>query len=474
MIKGNWDDSAWVHIWAVPGASLRPFRQVMIPIRKLSSPNYFHKKFQFRFVTLGHRSGNLDNWHVDYIYVNRGRQKTVIGNNDVDNAVQDVAAYKPSGSILNKYYAMTMKQFLAGGSAALASNIPIYARNNSNSTSQKNVTFGYIIVDKETGNILKSNIDSAGENVNALQHKDLILPNKLNPSDITGTKPTLLVNTIVQNTPDQFRQNDTATHAQRFDDYLAYDDGTAEGGYGFIGANIGKVAVRFTLNTPDTLYGIAVHFNQGDEYVGGKYVNLGVWNSLTPVGQPEKDEPVERITYVKPTYDRINGFTYYEFEKPVAVTNEFYIGWLQNQSFYLNVGFDRNYDELQGTKSDNLFLSTTGKWQKSERPGIPMIRPYIGSKPVFVSTQEANKPQNAILDVNIYPNPNNGNFTIDLSKTGNYQISVYDIAGKPVMQTLHTQENTTLSLSGIKAGMYLVKIVETNSGQSIVKRISVL
>ncbi|MGZ5242894.1 MAG: T9SS type A sorting domain-containing protein [Bacteroidia bacterium] len=471
MINGQWDDSAWVRIWAVAGSSLQPFQQVMIPIRKLSTLNYFHNKFQFRFIARGHRSGNLDNWLLDYVYINRGRTKTRIGENDVDVLVQDVASYKTSGSILNKYYAVTLKQFLAG-TTTLVNEIPIYATNNSNVV--KNTTYGYNIVNAETGQTVETFFNTQGDNVNSFEHRPFNLPNKLTASKLTDPKTTLLINTVVESVPDRFRQNDTATHKQVFGDYLAYDDGTAEGGYGLVGANIGKVAMRFTINAPDTLHGIAVHFNQADAFVGGRFINLAVWQNLTPLGQPEKDEPAAKITFVKPTYENINGYTYFEFKTPVPVKDQFYIGWVQNQDFVLNVGFDKNYEELQGPKTDNLMISTTGKWEKSTVNGIPMMRPYIGSNPVFVGGNEVIKPLQQVLNVNIYPNPNKGNFIVSLHENGDYEITVYDIAGKPVSQTVYSRQSTNLTLENIKAGIYLVKVVEKNSGRQLVKRISVL
>lgn len=470
LVDGSWDDSAWVRVWAVAGSSMQSFQQVMIPIRKFASPNYFHNKFQFRFVVRGHKSGNLDNWLIDYVYINRGRTKTRISDNDIDVAVQDVATYKTSGSILNKYYTVTMKQFKAG-TASLVSEIPIYATNNS--TNVKNTTYGYNIVNANTGQKLDS-FSNIGENVNPFEHRKFVLDNKLSANEISESNTTLLINTFVANIPDRFRENDTSTHQQVFGDYLAYDDGTAEGGYGLVGANIGKVAVRFTISEPDTLHGIAVHFNQANTYVGGRFINLGVWKSLTPNGQPEKDDFVSRITFVRPEYGGVNGYTYFKFPEPVPVSNEFYIGWIQNQEFYLNVGFDKNYEELQGPKADNLLISTTGQWEKSTVNGIPMIRPYIGSDPVFTGAKEAKQPLQAAISANIYPNPNNGQFSVALPVYGNYEICVFDIAGKPVSQTISTRSNINLDLQNIKAGIYLVKITEKNTGQQLVKRISVL
>ncbi|RYD76366.1 MAG: T9SS type A sorting domain-containing protein [Sphingobacteriales bacterium] len=119
-----------------------------------------------------------------------------------------------------------------------------------------------------------------------------------------------------------------------------------------------------------------------------------------------------------------------------------------------------------------IFFSTAAKWQVSQQKFIPMIRPYFSSNPVVGIKQ---KTVVSTFDVSVYPNPNNGNFNINIPKTGSYEINVFDLAGKPVMQPISTtQENILLGLPGVKAGLYFLRIADKNSGQSVVKRISVL
>ena len=63
--------------------------------------------------------------------------------------------------------------------------------------------------------------------------------------------------------------NDSITFQQVFDIDFAYDDGTAEKAYALTAAG-GKMAMRYALEVPDTLLGLAIHFtpyynNAGDE-----------------------------------------------------------------------------------------------------------------------------------------------------------------------------------------------------------------
>ena len=77
-------DTEWVNVWGVPGDSLEIFledkgsffKQIMIPI---TDTTWFKEDFQFRFMNFGTVSSinswksNTDQWHVDEVYLNAGR-----------------------------------------------------------------------------------------------------------------------------------------------------------------------------------------------------------------------------------------------------------------------------------------------------------------------------------------------------------------------------------------------------------------
>ena len=59
------------------------------------------------------------------------------------------------------------------------------------------------------------------------------------------------------------KQNDTVRYIQRFSDYFAIDDGTAEAGYGLNGQGTSNamVALRFRSFVPDSVTAIRSCFN---------------------------------------------------------------------------------------------------------------------------------------------------------------------------------------------------------------------
>jgi hypothetical protein len=67
-----------------------------------------------------------------------------------------------------------------------------------------------------------------------------------------------------------------------------------------------------------------------------------------------------------------------------------------------------------------------------------------------------------VKSFNIYPNPNNGNFTIDFkSLTEKTFIDVYDISGRKVFSNVsENEQNINISLEEVNKGIYFVQIKE--------------
>lgn len=67
-------------------------------------------------------------------------------------------------------------------------------------------------------------------------------------------------------------------------------------------------------------------------------------------------------------------------------------------------------------------------------------------------------------NINVFPNPTNGIFNVNITKTGNAKsiIEVYNINGALVQSTTTAQNNNTLDLSGNPAGIYLIKVIVNN------------
>jgi hypothetical protein len=77
------------------------------------------------------------------------------------------------------------------------------------------------------------------------------------------------------------------------------------------------------------------------------------------------------------------------------------------------------------------------------------------------------------ISYTVYPNPAIDNLTVQLSKTGKTVVTLYDITGREVINTI--KENTSvfnISVAGMPAGIYLLKL-QSEDGSTLTKKIEV-
>ena len=72
-----------------------------------------------------------------------------------------------------------------------------------------------------------------------------------------------------------------------------------------------------------------------------------------------------------------------------------------------------------------------------------------------------------LTNLSIFPNPNNGEFTVKLnSSTGNsINISVYDIRGRRIFDNIYDSSsnfNEVINLANVQSGLYILKITDGN------------
>jgi hypothetical protein len=255
---------------------------------------------------------------------------------------------------------------------------------------------------------------------------------------------------------DIYRFNDTIHYYQNFENYYAYDDGTAEKGYGITGQNTAysSLAYQFTPLVADTLYGVYIYFNQVMNEGNRKYFFLNVWADDNGV---PGDTVFQKIGVIPEYSDEINGFLYYSLDTALYVDTTFYIGWTKTTDDMLNCGFD-----LNNVSNQHLFYNVSGEWQNSSIEGALMVRPVFGYHPVRSSSID----QPIVADFDIYPNPADDYIKIS-SISDNDIAEIYDAMGK-----LIKRENTAgeISTSDLPSGMYIVRLV-SNKGEYKTKKL---
>ena len=91
----------------------------------------------------------------------------------------------------------------------------------------------------------------------------------------------------------------------------------------------------------------------------------------------------------------------------------------------------------------------------------------IYSEGIIFKFQEADLGINALTTnsrpFNIYPNPNEGSFTISLSnRNDRCNIEIYNVLGETAYKATLNSYNTEIDLSGQPNGIYLYRVVNTD------------
>jgi hypothetical protein len=272
---------------------------------------------------------------------------------------------------------------------------------------------------------------------------------------------------------DDVPSNDSIVTTTTFSNYFAYDDGSAEAGYGFKLKTNASLALAFDLEKVDTIYGVQIFFNQSEYNVSTRKFDFMVWDYITPIGQNATlDRVIYRKNNLSPTYtNTINGFSTIIFDSAIVVPKKFYVGWQQVGQFVLNVGLDENYyDKNQKVLNPNMFYKTDGFWLPTEIPGALMIRPLLGQI-VDVPTSIINPKTKDLFTFNVFPNPAKRELNIETNCNNLCNVILHDLMGKQILQTNIENKINTVYLPELKTGIYLIQVIDEITGNKTTKKI---
>ena len=464
-------EEIWNEVWSTNGVSLDEwlkedplnyFKQVLIPIL---DEKYLRNNFQFRFRNFASldidentsqqgEASNVDQWHIDYVRLDINRSHT-------DLYPTDITFVAPTSSFLNDYYAMPWNQFQASDMKSklenqLANISPII----------QNTRYSYTITkNDETTPYFSFPSSSFNANPyypNGLHTYSYHANPDFNPTITYDGKDSALFKVthifeLEGYSGDIRRQNDTFSFEQKFYNYYAYDDGTAENGLILISSPTvlnASLAIQFTLTKADTLRSIRMWFNRVLKDANlERGFSLMVWNDDNGVpGEMIYSQEVETPVHAEQYLD----FVDYHLEEPLLVSGTFYVGFHQNHNVHLNIGFDQNND----ARSHYFTKTSSNRWNREPYlRGAPMIRPVLGKRiPGGVNVPEIAK----TIKVLVYPNPTQGvvrlsssDYSVDISKA-----LIYDVYGKLMLTKEIFSANETIDISSFTPGIYFIRLYE--------------
>ena len=455
-------DTSWHHIWSAPGQTLEAFmaenegqyfKQVMIPIRDV---NYFRDDFYFRFFnyasivnsSLPSNRSNEDNWNIDFVYLNINRTF-----DDTDYPMLSFSGKRPS--FFNRYQSIPYRQYRINPSVVTRENLEIDI---ANLDGVEHVAHYYYDVQQIGG----------GQHYTHVLAPETIPPYKTNgylECPAYGESPacpyvgeifamsiwydsvSYLVSHYLYDSTANPPLVDSMIYRVGMYNYYAYDDGIPELGYGLSNPG-GKFAVRFDISEYDTIQGVQMLFNHTLNNANDKYFDIVIWKEEN--GKP--GDEIYRLSNQRPRWqDQIYRFSYYKFDKTVALASTFYIGIEQTEGGLINIGLDTSIDNIEYN-----FVNANGSWQQSNAHGSLMLRPVVGSS-YFIGVEE-----NCTSTVAVYPNPVSDILHLE-GDIDSGQVSIFDLMGRKV----YTGEyQPTISVDQLNDGMYLLNVT-TNEGRVI-------
>ena len=470
----------WRDVWSTVGMTLAEFRakyntnfrQVLVPIR--DSARYYRDGFQFRFhnyVSLNKENpswqSNGCQWNIDYVYLNTGRSLH-------DTVHKDVAFSGRAPSMLKNYEAMPYNQYRANFIKEMQDSLIMKISNLDTTT--YNISYHYEVT-RDFGNPIHtyrggSYFIKPFATDGYSDHPPFARPpiNFLYP---IGSQQKVFFKTVHSLTTDpnlKVKSNDTLRFTQVFSNYYAYDNGTAEAGYGLKSATA-KLAYRFKLNRNDSLLAVQMFFNQSRIGSNLQFFTLTVWNDN--YGKP--GQIVFEKKGIKANFtDSLNKFQTFSLDKILFIDNVkfpgriFYIGWQQTTDDNLNVGFDRYNDASQ-----NTFYNTSGEWVNTLKRGALMIRPIVGlENPVGI-----NQPDGVKNSFELFPNPASNLVNIILlpsfqnaARSGDLRIIIFDITNRTTYNQHYSEQ---VDVSSFSKGTYLVSIINVKSREKFFRKLLV-
>lgn len=475
--NGNWQT-----VWSQAGLSSgegnctdRPFLGYVIDV----DPEFNYNGFQFRFFNRSNQVGSLDHWHLDYVKLD-----DVFTSLNLD----DIALIREPGPVVRPYSAMPYRQFVAGGADLVNPMVEVAVWNHAAPdpflpATQSNFNIRELRTDRTLLNtVLFRSLDAVpaaepfigteilsdlqGSLFTNYRNTLLDLPNAGDETYRVSKVFNLNSNTSTFNEvglpgyAPWVSANNRAERVTVFDDYYAYDDGTAElAAFALPGQT---VVQRYETFMAESLTGVSIRLPRTTGSTASQLIRLVVYLDSLIDDQPDYALDVNPI-YPEDFYrDSLQGFTSYAFPEPIELpAGVFYVGWQQLTDCQecVTVGLDRN-TIVSGTR----FFNNGGNWFPFDgcSTGALMIRPLVGDSPVLETDVE--DPTVAGAELLLFPNPTTDEARLrrtDGQSVASLDWTLYSVTGRQVRMGRGDQP---IRVSDLPAGVYWLRSVDRLTG----------
>lgn len=461
-IEFKTDDGQWVPVWPESSASLQrdgKFYQILLPI---TSFQWLHDSFQFRFQAAGRQSGAFDTWNIDYVYINENRSP-------FDTSYPDRTISEPLTGFLGEYRQIPYTHFRQEQLSMPSFRIRSMVQSASNQNRAYNYFFSYDIDVTDTLGNTTSFVETFFvepiESPLAANSSEEVVVREPFPdfAGIEAADSARITLEIILDAEDNipisadgdydpakyspidFQENDTLRNTYILSDFYGYDDGTAEMSAGLNTAG-DRLAYQYTMVGVEDAFltGMEMYFPFTGSNPTGKQLELTVWQDEG--GQP--GSVIFRQLVNAQLSESKNQLVRYEFARPVLVAGTFYIGYRQNSPGSLGIGLDRNT-----STGDKFFFNLGELWEQNTLvEGSLMLHPIFGKITgvvVGVDDEVGSKSPP-------FPNPSSdGTFYL---RGISSEIQITDLTGRQVDFRMehHGAQFVKISILQPASGMYLV------------------
>jgi hypothetical protein len=448
-------NDTWQNVWEAEGGSgVADFEFVYLPI---DNELNLVDSFQFRFRNLGNVTGSLDHWHIDYVWID-------INPINESPIVNDVAFTGVPYTLLKNYSSVPWKHFRIDPSSYMSSSVDVNLFN-LNNVQRTLVENNFSISYKSNPPINFTNLSHPPiESYSGLVYTHSVNQAPNNFIFDTSVNDTCAVFDVkFSHGVSDFaltESNDTIKFKQNFIDYYAYDDGTAERGYGVDAAG-SEFAMKYNLTVSDTIYGVSIYFLPVQFNVDGDLFYLYLWEDS---GSGPGNEITSSPQYIEYSPNFQNEFITYYFDEPKLLpVGDYYIGIGQTSSNTVSVGNDKNTN----ANATKLYFNAEGTWDTSTVLGSLCMRP------LFVSLKNSSVggiSENKLNHLDVYPNP--AKDFINVSYPNFFKYILSDFTGKEIASGSKSIF-ATIDLADISNGMYFLKIIDSKSNTYSTEKIVV-